>query len=88
MRIEINATQKELAEKSTEVLSKLESLFQNVAPDTAEMLNKAMPEKKVELRYPVLKDLHKQTALLYQQHLDDMVNQVNKVLNRSLPKKT
>jgi len=84
MRLELKATERELAEKSTELVSQLEALFRNVAPDTAELLRKALPEKAVTLRHPALHDLHKQTSVLYKDHIDRMLAAIGRVMDRSL----
>lgn len=86
MRIEVKATPQELAVKSTEIIHKLEELFRSIAPDTAEILHKALPDKEATLRYPVLHDLHKQTRALYMDHIDRMLGDIAKVIDRSLPK--
>jgi len=85
MRLELEATEQELAEKSIELLSRLETLFSDVAPGTAELLRKAIPEKEATLRYPVLQDLHKLTSVLYMQTIDSMLEDIAKVLDSSLP---
>jgi len=86
MRIEVKATPQELVEKSTTIIHKLEELFQGIAPETAELLHKALPSKEVTLRYPMLHDLHKQTSVLYMEHIDRMLGDIDKVIDRSLPK--
>lgn len=86
MRLELKATPRELAVKSEQLITELASLLEDVAPNTAEMLSKALPPKEVTLRYPVLHDLHKQTSALYQAHMSEMIAKIHKVLDRSLPK--
>lgn len=85
MRLEIKATEQEIAGKSIELLSRLETLFRGVAPDTAELLRKAVPDKEATPRYPVLQDLLKQTSVLYTQYIDRMLVDISAVLDRSLP---
>jgi hypothetical protein len=84
MRLEVRATERELAEKAPEILAKLESLFRSAAPETAELLRKAIPDKPVTLRYPVLHDLQKQTGAIYRDHIDRMLIAIGKVMDRSL----
>jgi len=84
MRLELKATERELSEKSIEILSELETLFRSVAPETAELLRKAIPDKQVTLRYAVLHDLHKQTSGIYRDHIDRMLEAIGKVMDRSV----
>lgn len=86
MRFRLNATPKELAEKSGKLVEELSELFQFDAPDLAESLEKALPAKEPELKYPVLRELQAKTAKLYREHMDQMLQAIGKVLDQGLGK--
>lgn len=83
MRVRIEATEEEFLSKSEELAEQIHELAHEIAPRQA--LIKAAQDKEPTLRYPVLKDLHKQTTALYQDHVKAMLEQVGKVLDRSVP---
>ena len=84
MELTIKGRPEEVAEKSEQVLERLHDFFLPIAPELADTLRKAMTKTRVELRHPVLKTLQKKTAEMYDQQIEQMLTDVNKVLNRSL----
>lgn len=86
MRFFLEGEPEELAEKSDQLLGELIKSFSGIAPEFAERLAKALPEKlpPVELRLPVLKRLHEKTADEYARQMQLMVRDIGKVLDRSL----
>jgi len=82
MRVEIQATDIELAEKADSLVETISSLIKRVDPRLSDDLVKALSPKDVDLRYPVLKALQKQTETMYAQHLRAMLVAVSKVVDR------
>lgn len=80
-RLEADTTD-ELREKSTELLKSLYDELVDVAPEVADRLAKALPRKERELKYPVLRDLEKQTSAEYDHTLKRMLADIGKVLAR------
>ena len=86
MKLELVATPEELKEKGDKLIKSLSDLFQPVSPELAEYLEKALPQKETELKYPVLRELHKRTKEAYEKQLKLMVKDIEGVLDRGLKK--
>jgi len=84
--LRLEATPGELVEKSEKLVRKLRDLFWATSPELAESLEKALPRKEQDLKYPVLRELKKQTAEIYDQHMQAMLKEIGKVLDRSVEK--
>ena len=54
----------------------------------ADILEKALPRKEAQLKYPVLRELQKRTEELYAKQLDAMLVDVGEVLTKNLVKPT
>ena len=86
MKFHLEATPDELVEKSGKLVETLSDLFRAVAPDLSESLEKALPQKEKILKFPVTQALQKQTAEIYQKHMDKMLGAIGKVLDQSVEK--
>ena len=84
MRVEIQATDEELAEKADSLVETISALIKRVDPRLSDDLVKALAPKDIDLRYPVLKSLQKQTEVLYAEHLLAMLAAVSKVVDRGI----
>jgi len=88
MRLKLDATPEELKEKAPNLLKSLGEILEPVSPEMAEILEKALPRKESELKFPVLRELQKRTEVLYDQQLELMLKDISKVLNRSKTRKS
>lgn len=86
MKFRLDATPEELEEKSEKLIKTLSDVFRSAVPDLSESLEKALPPKEQELKYPVLRDLLQQTTDIYEQHMQDMLKAIGKVLDGSVKK--
>lgn len=86
MQFRLDATPDELEEKSGKLVEELSDLFRAVSPELSELLEKALPPKEQELKYPVLRALQKKTQDLYAKHMKDMLAVIGKVLDASVEK--
>ena len=86
MRLRIEATPDELADKSEALVKALADAIGPMAPDLAEALKKALPKAPVELLQPALREMHKVTRREYEKRLKWMLKDIGKVLDRSLAK--
>lgn len=84
MRLHLEATPEELGTKADELIKALVDEFHVADPDFAERLEKALPPKEPSLKYPVLRELHKQTSDAYNQMLKDMLGAIGEVLDQSV----
>lgn len=87
MRVIIDATPDELAEKSEALIQALAHELADVAPDLAEALEKALPKSSVKMLQPALEDIHEITRKAYAERLKWMMVDIGKVLNRAVMKK-
>ena len=87
MKLRLDATPKELAEKSEQLVQSVSTLLRPVSPELADALEKALPRKEAELKFPVLRDLQKKTEVLYDKQMDLMLKDIGKVLDKSLSAK-
>ena len=84
MKLRVDGTPEELKEKAPELVKSLGDLLRSVSPDMADALEKAIPHKEKELKFPVLRALQKQTEIAYEKQMDKMLKDIGKVLDRSL----
>jgi predicted GNAT family N-acyltransferase len=88
MKLQIDATPEELVEKADSLVESIGEFLRPIAPDISEILEKALPRKESELKFPVLRELQKRTEVLYEQQLEAMLKDIGKVLNQSKTKKS
>ena len=86
MRLRIEATQDELASKAEILVKAIADTLVYVAPDLSEKLEKAIIKDTVKSEHAVLRDIHKRTRKLYEERIDWMLKDINKVLDRSMAK--
>lgn len=86
MKLRLDATPQELAEKGERLVESLGELFRSVNPDLAEALEKALPRKESELKFPVLREIQKKEEAEYERQMKLMVKDIGKVLDKSLQK--
>lgn len=86
MRLVIETTQDELAEKSEDLVKAIAGILSDVAPELAERLEKAIPKGVPKLSQPALRRIHEITRKEYGARLKWMVRDIEKVLDRSLSK--
>ncbi len=87
MRLRIEATPDELADKSESLIKALADTLAPVAPDLAERLEKAIPKDTPKLRQPALREIHEITSKTYEARLKWMLKDINAVLDRAVMKK-
>ena len=76
MRLELRASPDEIREKSGQLLERLGEMLSSEAPEISEMLEKALPQKERELKYPVLQELAARTRELYAHQMDLMIQEI------------
>ena len=76
MRLELRASPEEIREKSGQLLERLGEMLFGDAPEISEMLEKALPQKERELKYPVLQELAARTRELYAHQMDLMIQEI------------
>lgn len=86
MRIRVDATPEELGAKSSEMVKSIEALLRPVNPEMADALEKAIPYKEKELKFPVLRELQKRTETAYEKQMALMIKDIGKVLDKSMGK--
>lgn len=82
MRFRLEATPDELLEKSDQLLEALHDAVAEVAPDAADRLEKALPRKESDLKFPVLRELAKRTSTEYERLTGSMLKEIGKVLDK------
>jgi hypothetical protein len=87
VRLRIEATPDELANKSEALVKALVDTLAPVAPDIAEQLEKAIPKETPKLIQPALRQMHEITRREYEKRLKWMVKDIGKVLDRAVMKK-
>lgn len=80
MRLELQASPEEIREKSGQLLERLGEMLSSEVPEIAEMLEKALPKKEQELKYPLLQELAARTRELYAHQLDLMLQEIADVV--------
>ena len=83
MRLQLEATPAELREKREQLIR---ALMEQVAPfdsELADSLEKALPPKKVALRFRPLRELHEKTTIEYERTLTRMIDAIHKVITRA-----
>lgn len=83
MKLRLDATPDELQTKSGKLIKALSELLRPAAPDLSEILEKALPAKEQELKYPVLRELQRRTQKLYEKHIQKMLQEIGTVLDGS-----
>ena len=84
MRFHLEASDpEEIRKKSPQFLRELAKAFSSVAPDLAESLEKALPEKTDNLSYPVLQEISTITQDIYSDLMDRMLADIMRVVLRS-----
>ena len=86
MRLRIEATPDELADKSEALIKALADSLSDVAPELADQLEKAIPKDIPKLFQPTLRKIHEITRKEYEARLKWMVKDIGKVLDRSMAK--
>lgn len=83
MWIKLDATPAELYEKGDDLIKAIMQSVGPVCPELSERLEKALPEKKVTLRYRALRDIHEITQKEYQKTLDAIHLDISRVLDQA-----
>ena len=84
MRLQLEATPAELWSKGNALLEELAKAFADINPDLAEALEKALPPKEQDLKYPALRGLKAVTGQEYDRMLKRMLADIGKVLDKSV----
>ena len=80
MQVNIKATQKELEEKSDKLVLAVASLLDNSDSELSNKLVKAIQDKSVEFDEPVLQELLKIFSHNYNDQIQKMIQDIEKVL--------
>jgi hypothetical protein len=86
MRLRLEAGPDELRDRGDDLIKALVESLYPVNPELAEKLEKALPHKQEQLKYPVLQELAKKTQEEYERQLNLMNKEIGKVLDRSFKK--
>lgn len=86
MKLHLEATSEELAVKASKLAKAVTDLIRPADPELAESLEKALPKKEQELKYPVLRGLQQATEELYAKQVQAMLKEIGKVLDQGLAK--
>lgn len=81
MKLHVEATPQELLEKGTSLVKSIGNILRPVSPDLADALIKALPKKESELKFPVLREIQKQTEAEYEAQMKLMLKDIGKVLD-------
>lgn len=88
MRLRIEATPDELADKANDLVKALAATLAPVAPDLAEALEKALekavPKDTPKMLQPALREIHEVTRKEYERRLKWMVKDIGAVLDRAV----
>jgi hypothetical protein len=84
MKLKVEATPDELRDKAPDIVKSIGELLRPVSPDMADILEKAIPYKEKELKFPVLRELQKQTEEAYEKQMELMLKDIGKVLDKSV----
>lgn len=88
MKLRVDGTPEELREKAPDLVKSLSELLNSVDLDMEDVLEKAIPYKEKELKFPVLRALQKQTEVAYEKQMELMIKDIGKVLDKSLKTST
>lgn len=86
MKLHLEATPEELVEKGESLVETISDLLRPASPDLASALEKAIPRKEAELKFPVLRELQKKTEKEYERQMGLMLKDIGKVLDQSVKK--
>lgn len=84
MRFELQASPEEIREKAGLLLDRLSAMFSAEVPEISDSLEKALPAKEQELKYPVLRALAERSRDLYQHHVTLMLEEIEEVLREAV----
>ncbi len=84
MRLELQATPEEIREKSGQLLERLGELLSGDVPEFTDALEKALPAKEQELKYPVLRELAAKSRELYAHQVDRMIREIAEVIDEAV----
>lgn len=84
MKFRLEATPAELWHKGTALIEELVKAFSGVNDDLADSLEKALPPKEQDLKYPVLQKLRAITTKEYEATLKRMLADIGKVLDQTV----
>ena len=84
MKMRIVAKPGEIAAKGEALVRSLSERLTSEAPDLAEALEKALPQREAELKYPMLRELKARTDAEYQSQLKGMVRDIGELLEGRL----
>jgi hypothetical protein len=80
MKLRLEATPEEIESKAPRLVAALSKALRAHAPDVADQLLKAIPEKESPLKHQVLRDIHGKISNRYAITLDMMVEEIGKRL--------
>lgn len=83
MRLNLEATPTELAEKGEDLIRALMETVTPFSLELAESLEKALPEKRPNLKYKALREIHARTKDEYRKTLARMTEAINRVLTEA-----
>lgn len=83
MRLRLEATPGEVKEKSQALAKELVKALRHDAPDLAEALEKALPERDLDLKHLVLQQISERTQTAYHDHVWRMLAEIERVVLRS-----
>ena len=86
MKFALEATPEELGEKGEDLIRSLRDLLQYSAPETAELLEKALPTKEPNLKFPVLRGIYRNTKKEYQAMCERIVNGAMEIIEGNMGK--
>jgi len=84
VRFHLEATPAELWQKGTALIEELVEAFAQTNPSLSEVLEKALPPKEQNLKYPMLRGLKDITAKEYDAMMKRMLADIGKVLDQSV----
>ncbi len=90
MRVRIDAQPGELEAKSDRLIASLAKALGKYHPEAATILEKAatLPRKEQILKFPVTRELERQTTAAYERQLELMLKDIAKVLDQAKSRKS
>jgi len=85
VKLHIEGTPEEFAEKGEDLTKALINAIREHRPDLAKSLEKALPKPKVKLHDKAMRELHDKTRAEYRKVLDRMVKDIGRVLEKGAP---
>lgn len=82
MKLRLEATPEELEHKADRLVSALAKALRGAAPDVADALLKAIPEKEHKLKHKVLQEIHEKISKRYAITLDMMLSDIGKRIDK------